>query len=192
MKAHWIFGIALAAGFSAHAQECTVMVSAHVDRMMPAGMLLRAELKSAAMFRKIGVGVRWRTGAGRANAADNACGAPILIQLEDTGSAPVSPDALAYATPFTESGTCIHVLVDRLLQVGNERLTTAVLAHVLAHEITHVLERVDWHSEEGIMKAHWDHLDYGIMLWHSLPFSPEDVELIHRGIAQRVLRAAAE
>jgi Zn-dependent protease with chaperone function len=195
MKAYWVWGIAVAAGLSAHAQECTVTAYAYAASYMPAGMLWNAERISAAMFRDIGVEVRWRADAVRAHAADDACGAPIVIQLENTGSARVSPNALAYATPFAVSGTCIHVLLDRLLEGRSGRLATTVLAHVLAHEITHVLERTDRHSANGVMKAHWDTQDFQSMGCRPLPFAAEDVELIHGGIAQRmqrILHAAAE
>lgn len=70
-----------------------------------------------------------------------------------------------------------------------------VLAHVLAHEITHVLEVTDRHSKEGVMKAHWTGRDFRNMAWRGLPFAAEDVELIHLGIASRMnrmTRAAAE
>jgi hypothetical protein len=190
MKAHWVLGIAMAAGLSAHAQKCAVMVYAHANRIVPTGMLPHAELKSAAMFREIGVEVRWRTGAVQANAGDDACGAPIVIQLEDSGNARVPLDALAYATPFAESGTCIHVFADRIIENRGPMFATDVLAHVLAHEITHVLERTDRHAESGVMKAHWDGRDFRYMRWSPLPFAAEDVDLIHRGIAQRMAHAA--
>jgi hypothetical protein len=191
MKAYWIFGIAMAAGLNAHAQECAVMAYAYSDRIMPAGMLWSAELESAAMFREIGIELRWRTGAVRANAADDACGAPIAIVLGDTGSVRVPPDALAYAAPFAQSGVCIHVLLDRVLQGRGAVFATALLAHVLAHEITHVLQQTDRHSAGGVMKAHWDGRDFHNMAWRPLPFSSEDVELIQLGIANRMLHAAA-
>jgi hypothetical protein len=149
-------------------------------------------LESAAMFREIGIELRWRTGAVRANAAGDACGAPIAILLGDTGSVRVPPDALAYAAPFAQSGACIHVLLDRVLQSRGAVLATAVLAHVLAHEITHVLQQTNRHSAAGVMKAHWDGRDFRSMAWRPLPFSPEDVQLIHLGIATRMPRAAAE
>jgi hypothetical protein len=192
MKAYWVLAIAMTAGLSAHAQECTVMAYAFAERIMPAGMLWSAEAQAAAMFREIGAEVRWRTGAVRTNAVDGACGAPIVILLGNTGSVRVPPDALAYATPFAQSGTCIHVLLDRVLQHRGGQFETALLAHVLAHEITHVLERTDRHSADGVMKAHWDARDFCNLAWHSLPFAAEDVDLIHRGIAQRMLYAAAE
>jgi predicted Zn-dependent protease len=63
------------------------------------------------------------------------------------------PEALANATPYAKSGRSIHVHMDRLLVGRDERLTTAVLAH----EITHVLERINRHSADGVMvmKDHW-------------------------------------
>jgi hypothetical protein len=192
MKAYWVLGIAMTAGLSAHAQECIVMAYASADSIMPAGMLWHAEAQTAAMFREIGIEVRWRTGAFRANAVDGACGAPIMILLRNTGNVRVPPDALAYATPFAQSGTCIHVLLDRVLQYGGGQFETALLAHVLAHEITHVLERMDRHSADGVMKAHWDAQDFRNLTWHSLPFAAEDVAQIHRGIAQRMLHVTAE
>ena len=42
------------------------------------------------------------------------------------------------------------------------------------------------------MKARWDRRDFRNMVWRPLPFAAEDVELIHSGIANRMLRAAAE
>ncbi len=35
-----------------------------------------------------------------------------------------------------------------------------VLAHVLVHEITHILEGLNEHSQEGIIKARWTFQDY--------------------------------
>jgi hypothetical protein len=34
-----------------------------------------------------------------------------------------------------------------------QAFSNALLAHVMAHEITHVLEGIDRHSSEGVMKA---------------------------------------
>lgn len=117
MKAYWAFGIALAAGMSAHAGECTVVAYAHSEVVLSAGMLPGAEMKATAMFREIGVELRWRHGDLPANAPNDACGAPIVVQLDATArGGRFSPDALAYATPFAESATCIHVFLDRVLE----------------------------------------------------------------------------
>ena len=60
-----------------------------------------------------------------------------------------------------------------------------LLAHVLVHELTHLLEGVPRHSASGIMKAHWDENDYSRMLLAPLPFAAEDIEMIWRGMTAR-------
>jgi hypothetical protein len=192
MKACWIFGIAMAAGISAHAQDCVVTVYVSTDLLPPAGMLFRAEEKATAIFRDADVRLRWHRGAPPAIAPGDACGAPLVVRIQGSERVHASAEALAFAAPFADSGTCIHVLLDRVLRDNTESLAPVVLAYVLAHEITHVLERINRHSKDGIMKAHWDCTDYRRMAFEGLRFAPEDLELIHRGIAQRMLRAAAE
>jgi hypothetical protein len=156
-------------------------------------MLLRAEIQAAAMFREIGVQVRFRNGTARAAAADDACGAPILLEIDSQTDDPrLSERALAYATPYSQSGTCIHVFMNRVGTGRNPYFEAVLLAHVLAHEITHVLEQIDRRSADGVMKAHWDSRDKELMKSHTLPFAAIDVELIHQGIAQRMQQAVTD
>jgi hypothetical protein len=72
---------------------------------------------------------------------------------------------------------------------GDPAFVIAVLAHVMVHEITNVLQRIDRHSEEGIMRAHWSSLDYHRMTRHPLTFALEDVELIRLGLASSLASA---
>jgi hypothetical protein len=97
------------------------------------------------------------------------CGAPIVIQLEPTNRYPVPTDALAYALPYKDG-----------------------LAHVMVHEIGHVLEQMQRHSENGVMKARWSAADIKRMERDPLPFAPEDVESIREGLLRRATHAAAE
>jgi Zn-dependent protease with chaperone function len=191
MKTYWILGIAMAAGLKAYAGECSVIVYTNVDPIMPLPTLVQAESRTTAMFREIGVEVIWRGGPVRAKAADNPCGAPIVVRLEKTAGVEASPGALAFAAPFADSGTCIHVFFDRIHD-NSGAMDTLVLSHVLAHEIGHVLERMTRHSEEGVMKARWTLADFDHMKVRPLPFASEDVELIHRGITDRAVRGVAD
>jgi hypothetical protein len=98
------------------------------------------------------------------------------------------PGALAYALPY--EGKHIVIFYDRVrTEVEPSRvpalLVPALLAHVIAHEIGHILEGVNTHSRSGVMKARWSTDDYLDMAWKPLPFAPEDVFLIHRGLEQR-------
>ena len=60
------------------------------------------------------------------------------------------------------------------------------------HEITHVLEGVNRHSETGIMKAHWDTMDWRTMRHSFLPFADEDLRLIHAWIKRHDEAPVAE
>jgi hypothetical protein len=94
----------------------------------------------------------------------------------------LKPGALAYALPY--EGSHIVVFWDRVQATTGPRVP-ALLAHVLAHEITHILEGFCRHSESGLMKAHWDVSSYRMMNSETLPFAGEDVELIYAGLARR-------
>jgi hypothetical protein len=96
--------------------------------------------------------------------------------------------ALAEAYPFALEHN-ISIRYDRVHNsAGISRdLEPILLAHVLVHEITHVLQCVDRHSETGVMKARWTTDDYYEMRWKPLEFTSEDVELIRLGM--QVLQA---
>jgi len=68
---------------------------------------------------------------------------------------------------------------------------STLLAHVMTHEITHLLQEVAWHSATGVMKAHWNLRDYSEMAWRPLPFTQEDIDLIRCGLRRRAAGAAA-
>ena len=51
-------------------------------------------------------------------------------------------------------------------------------------------EGVSRHSETGVMKARWDVNDFEHMAGKPLPFSPEDIILIGRGLEARESRLA--
>ena len=66
-----------------------------------------------------------------------------------------------------------------------------LLAYVLAHEIAHVLQAVDRHSETGVMKASWDKGDYFSMGRGRLKFTPSDIGLIRLVLDTRKTQSAA-
>ena len=183
LKACWIVVIMLLTGLPARAVDCAVDVFITTGVAIP--VLRQAQVKAAAMFHEIGVDVRIRVGSAPHPGA-GTCGEPIEILLDDSTGYPGTADALAYAEPFRESGSRVHIFVDRL--VGRNRdpgFANILLAHVMVHEITHVLAQSVGHSESGVMKARWSREDYQCMKWHSLPFTREDVEGLRNSLAQR-------
>jgi hypothetical protein len=157
----------------------TVYISpgASVDLMV----LAQAKNLASRMFAGIGVDIEWLQG--RPSVREKGA-----IGIEFVTNTPESlrPGSLACARPY--EGVHVLVLWDRI-----HRLPSAnrVLAHVMVHEITHLLEGVEGHSEEGVMKAHWSDADFGSMRRKTLPFAPEDVSLIHRGLRSRTSIAMA-
>ena len=97
----------------------------------------------------------------------------IIITLSNNEPASLRPGLLAYALPF--EGTHVVVFYDR---VKNDRVKNrpgyaqAVLGHVIAHEITHILQGAVWHSETGIMKAQWSRADFMAMIGFTSSVGP--------------------
>ena len=57
---------------------------------------------------------------------------------------------------------------------NDDDFSTSLLAHVLTHELTHVLERSNHHSEVGLMKGRWEVADFVAMRRGVLPISSDD------------------
>jgi hypothetical protein len=134
------------------------------------------------MFASAGVTIDWR---------NKLAGCPpegILVTLGMRTSPDLHPGALAYALPY--EGAHIRVFYDRIAARG-PALMPQLLAHVLVHEITHILQGVSRHSGEGVMKAQWGQGDFNRMLSKPLEFTSEDVSLIHDGLAVRMARSGA-
>jgi hypothetical protein len=79
--------------------------------------------------------------------------------------------ALGVALPL--EGTHAWVFYDRVLLASpDDAYIAALLAHVMAHEIGHVLQGIIRHSESGILKAHWSGTDCARVL---LPLESPDI-----------------
>ena len=179
MRVCWMVGL-LAAGLHAQPLRCTVDVYVTASVLMPAGMLSGASERMAAMFGEVGLNIRMITNP-RVLDADT-CHAPIHLQIENATQYQGAASALAYSTPYGNSGTAIHVFQDRVFLGKTRRQAVSVLAHVMAHEITHVLQGIDRHSDEGVMKACWSVEDYPKMYSGQLRFAEQDVQLLHLAV----------
>jgi hypothetical protein len=126
-----------------------------------------------------GVRIHWKLGEPKGAESNQ----PILIEILSDVPERFHADALAYAQSF--GGVHIQVFYERLESRSSARETSILLAHVLVHEITHLLEGTNHHSKQGVMKARWTLDDLARMSWEPLPFDPEDIRLIHRGLAIR-------
>jgi hypothetical protein len=169
-------GISLAA--DKHPKEMTVvLVSVHFNiGNPPAQIVFRAKGLASQMFAGAGVGIIWHSHLQGANRNLQ----PILIDIAPNSPERFNRGILAFTQPF--GGNHVTIFWDRLKGTYNDTSTTALLAHVLVHEITHILQRSDHHSSEGIMKAYWTPKDILQMMWEPLSFDCRDIELIHAGL----------
>lgn len=128
-----------------------------------------------------GVHIKWELGAPRHDQGQAA----IIIDLSSNTPEKLAPRALAYAQVY--EGVHIRVFWDRVRNTvsGANPDSTFLLAHVMAHEITHVLEGMDHHSKAGLMKPSWTKNEIQQMSIRPLLLAPEDVQLIHLGLLKR-------
>jgi hypothetical protein len=171
------------AGTAAHAGQPQTKLIVFVRDRAGANPWVCVTAKSLAgqMFAEIGISVEW----GKGRPAGHTPQPPIFIELVTGTPAKFMPGALAYAMPY--DGAPIRVFYDRIEEKpGRSR----VLAHVMVHELTHVLQRICRHSDTGIMKAQWTLWDFQEMSFKTLPFTQADVELIDLGLAARMARTS--
>jgi hypothetical protein len=192
MKTSMLIAGILAAGMTAHARDSKppdVLVYVNGDSTAPNSVDQGARATVTWMFARVGVRIVWRDGEPGTVAAS---GSPVTIQIRFTREvSDASREALAYALPFGEEGVAIHVMYDRIRWVARRSSREApILAHVLAHEIGHVLEGTNAHAPAGVMKAHWNGQDYDAMERKPLEFTSLDVEMIRDGLNLRKARNA--
>jgi hypothetical protein len=130
------------------------------------------------MFDQIGVALVWR-GLKHCPVKPR----PIVILLSLNSPRELFPGALAVSYPF--EGVHIRVFYDRVSIVTASCPLPVLLAHVLAHEIGHILHGTGQHSASGVMKSHWDRNDFTGMAHRLLPFSELDIEAIRMGLEAR-------
>lgn len=175
--------LASAASQAAERSSADILVYLHSCNEKPKVVML-AQGQTRRMLASAGIACEWRAGNPR-----SSTGALVIdASFARADAAGASPDALA-SSALAPGQARIVVFAGRVWQSGPADALPAILAHVFAHEITHVLEGVSRHAESGLMKAHWDQEDFKRMRQGPLPFEAEDLNLLHawaalhRGIA---------
>lgn len=139
------------------------------------GTVARGKQIAKQILGSIGVNMAW--------AADASIPNPGVLMKIELEPGPEDGETLGETTPFA-SGHLIRVNYGAVRRSAgiSRQLEPIILGHVLVHEITHVLQGVDRHSEKGMMKARWTPEDYCEMEWKPLEFTPEDIILIRLGL----------
>lgn len=175
MKGYWV-GLLFAAQVSGQPVVATVNVCVEhscLDRLT----LQMAQRVVDNIYRRIGVDIEWRC-------AQSSFERQIDIRCTKSAVKGRSPTALAFTAP--SEGRTVWILVSRLHQLPAANREPAI-GYLMAHEMGHLLQGVARHSVRGIMKASWTAHDCYLMGKETLTFEPEDVDLIHRGLRQRMI-----
>jgi hypothetical protein len=142
-----------------------------------------AQMLASDIFAQIGVRIEWHSSAPCPSAA------PVIqITFSEETPATLLRDAWAYAMPYER--THIVVFYDRIKRRNREGGPQQLLAYVMVHEITHILQGVNRHSATGLMRAQWSGEDYFQMRGKRLGFAAGDVDLIYRGLDVREARVS--
>lgn len=147
-----------------------------VERTSSDLVMVDAKLITSKIFATAGVNVNW-------SKWDRCPADSLYISLQQDARPSDHPRALAYALPY--EGTHIVLFWDRITNTAGPIALPFLLAHVLVHEITHILQGVDHHSDSGVMKAEYSAADIAGMRVRALPFTAEDLYLIHAGMKSR-------
>jgi len=183
MAAARILSVAILVVANLGAQDCAVTVFVMKTPAMLTGITLYgAQMAVKDMFARIGVKLVWKWGKIPPAVTADQCRAPVGIEFDRGEPTAARRGALAYATPYAGSSAQIHVFPEVIVVHNGNREDVALLAHVVAHEIGHVLERMDRHSASGIMQEHFSPEEIDQMSRRPLSFSEDDVEFIHQGL----------
>lgn len=138
----------------------------------------------SAIYSQIGVNLTWQAGSSECGQSPRTT---VKVRWAKRAPANSPPGTLAASHPFEPSESLITIYEVPLQQFLNRYANAPdiVLSYVLAHELAHVMQGLDHHSDSGIMKANWSYGEYHRMLSRNLTFTAEDVELIHIGLAAK-------
>jgi hypothetical protein len=169
---------ALAAGAQAGQPQQKVTIYVQDSANVPSEVRIPAQRLASQMFAGIGVTLEWSTGKPVRSSSEWL----VVVELVTRTPPDLKPGAMAYALPY--EGVHIRVFFDRIAPApAPDR--ARLLAYVMVHEITHLLQGIDHHSDSGVMKAHWTDADLYEMRYKSHVFAAEDVALIYSGLSAR-------
>lgn len=175
MKNVWMSLILTAAAFGADRPGPDIIVLVHAGNEN-SSVVAMAEGEAQKMLAEAGIHSQWSGSAAHDRGEAEVIEIVFTEQPDDT----CRPGVLGYAMLGLNSGTRITIFYNRVRAHGTEASMPRVLAHVMVHEVTHILEGVNRHSETGIMKAHWTEQDWTRNRFAPMPFADEDLRLLHQ------------
>lgn len=155
------------------------------EAAVPFSLLAKAMTWVERSLAQTGVRLRWG-GANPRSAPE------MLIHVRlAAGASDDAPRAAAYSLPFAIGIREARIALDRIRPTMEAQpgLAAALLGHIIAHEVAHILAGSDGHSATGLMKAVWSGPDYAEMARRALPLSESYIRMIQMRIRARFDRS---
>ena len=180
-----LFLILLAASI-ARSQEALPVIEVQVPADMPPmdRALGQARRVASGIYSEIGLHLRWHLPSAGAHCSNSPMHSTIVVTYSWQTPHSLLPHAMAVTDlSAIQGGACVTIFMDRLKPMldGNPTKCGYLLGHVLAHEIAHVLQGMEHHSESGVLKARWSQEEILSMPARPLHFTPFDAQLILDG-----------
>ncbi len=157
-------GVSRAQAESNSQRRPTVRISVYNDVGLKRATLLHAEESAVEIFRQAGIETEWKNCGGGELLAESSkpCGEAayptrLVLRIERRPRGLITePLGVAYLSENGEGAYC-DVFIDPMeeLQRMDAVSLDAVLGHVAAHEIAHLLLGMHSHSVSGLMRASW-------------------------------------
>jgi hypothetical protein len=158
-------GVSTAWADGGRPRKATVRISVYNDAGLNHGTLRRAEEDAAEVFRQAGVETEWKNcggdnveGSGAKQCGEVEYPTRLVLRIEKQPRGLV-PEVFGVAYLSEDGwGAYCDVFVGPMegLQKMYPVSLDAVLGHVAAHEIAHLLLGAHSHSASGLMRAHWN------------------------------------
>jgi hypothetical protein len=147
-------------------------------------VLWPAQIVVSDIFSKVGVKITWHAGSVPKDYRGGISWTIFSIRWAVLAPGTADEGALAAAHPLGSREASIILYEDRIRLFLNRYrdAQNIVFAYVVAHELAHVMQRLNRHSDAGILKTQWSSNDFFQMRTRSLGFTADDVELIHNGL----------
>lgn len=157
------FGVLGVRGDTATQRKPTVRISVYNDAGVRRGTLLRAEEHAGGIFRQAGIETEWKNcGEVIVSQIGKQCGEVeypsrliLRISRRPVGLAPEA-FGIAFLSQNGQGAYC-YIFLEPMeeLQITNSVSLDALIGHVAAHEIAHLLLGPNSHTPNGLMRAHW-------------------------------------
>jgi hypothetical protein len=182
------------------AVKTDVQVSVYDDATVPPGILAAAEVQVRRIFQHAGVEILWLNCFKRAEIVlpagchvigsnhlvlkilPHAIGAQVRDRNDVLGTATLDEQGVGYYG---------YAFYDRIQQMAEaRRLASALLGHVFAHEIGHLLLQSNSHSISGIMSGRWAGGELRRISEGTMFFMPKESKIMQERLSAFVRKSA--